>query len=90
MINAAGKTLLARSLGYARPCQKGDNDGLLNLAAGVTTVRDLGKMTPICCWPAASALMEGKGDSGERALSSPAVWTGRGPFHGPSKVLVSH
>jgi len=84
VINAAGKTLLPGL--WDMHAHVGDNDGLLNLAAGVTTVRDLGNDADLLL-ARRKRIEEGK-ELGTRIVLA-GIMDGRGPFQGPTKVLVS-
>jgi imidazolonepropionase-like amidohydrolase len=84
VINAAGKTLLPGL--WDMHAHVGDNDGLLNLAAGVTTVRDLGNDADLLL-ARRKRIEEGK-ELGTRVVLA-GIMDGRGPFQGPTKVLVS-
>jgi imidazolonepropionase-like amidohydrolase len=84
VINAAGKTLLPGL--WDMHAHVGDNDGLLNLAAGVTTVRDLGNDAELLL-ARRKRIEEGK-ELGTRIVLAGNI-DGRGPLHGPTKVLVS-
>ena len=64
----------------------GDNDGLLNLAAGVTTVRDLANDTDSLL-ARRQRIADGK-EIGTRIVIA-GIIDGRGPYQGPTKVLVS-
>ena len=64
----------------------GDNDGLLNLAAGVTTVRDLANDTDTLL-ARRQRIADGK-EIGTRIVIA-GIIDGRGPYQGPTKVLVS-
>ena len=63
-----------------------DNDGLLNLAAGVTTVRDLANDIDTLL-ARRKRIVEGK-EIGTRIVLA-GVIDGPGPYQGPTKVLVS-
>jgi hypothetical protein len=63
-----------------------DNDGLLNLAAGVTTVRDLANDTDSLL-ARRQRIIDGK-EIGTRIVLA-GIIDGRGPYQGPTKVLVS-
>jgi imidazolonepropionase-like amidohydrolase len=84
VINAAGKTLLPGL--WDMHAHVGDNDGMLNLAAGVTTVRDLGNDADLLL-ARRKRIEEGK-ELGTRIVLA-GIMDGRGPFQGPTKVLVS-
>ncbi len=64
----------------------GDLDGLLNLAAGVTTVRDLANDTDTLL-ARRQRIADGK-EIGTRIVIA-GIIDGRGPYQGPTKVLVS-
>ncbi|MGC2247895.1 MAG: amidohydrolase family protein [Terriglobales bacterium] len=84
IIDARGKTLLPGL--WDMHAHVGDNDGLLNLAAGVTTVRDLGNDTESLL-ARRRRIADGK-EIGTRILIAGLI-DGRGPYQGPTKVLVS-
>jgi imidazolonepropionase-like amidohydrolase len=84
VINAAGKTLLPGL--WDMHAHVGDNDGLLNLAAGVTTVRDLGNDADLLL-ARRKRIEQGK-ELGTRIVLA-GIMDGRGPFQGPTKVLVA-
>src|SRR5882762_298706 len=84
VINAAGKTLLPGL--WDMHAHVDDDDGLLNLAAGVTTVRDLGNDIDSLL-ARRKRIEEGK-EVGTRIILA-GIIDGRGPFQGPTKVLVS-
>jgi len=84
VINATGKTLLPGL--WDMHAHVGDNDGLLNLAAGVTTVRDLGNDADLLL--ARRKRIEEVKEIGTRIVLA-GIIDGRGPFQGPTKVLVS-
>jgi cytosine/adenosine deaminase-related metal-dependent hydrolase len=84
IIDAGGKALLPGLWDMHVHVQ--DDDGLLHLAAGVTTVRDLANDT--------DELMARKARFNSGALLGPRILAagfmdGPGPFAGPTKVLVS-
>jgi Amidohydrolase family len=83
-IDAKGKTLLPGL--WDMHTHVGDNDGLLNLAAGVTTVRDLANDTDSLL-ARRKRIEEGK-EIGTRIVIA-GIIDGPGPFQGPTKVLVS-
>src|SRR6185503_17647152 len=62
------------------------NDGLLNLAAGVTTVRDLANDTDEL--EARRARIDKGEEIGTRIVAA-GFMDGPGPYQGPTKVLVS-
>ena len=84
VIDATGKTLLPGL--WDMHAHVGDNDGLLNLAAGVTTVRDLGN--DIDTLLARRKRIEDGKEIGTRIILA-GIIDGRGPFQGPTKVLVT-
>lgn len=84
VIDATGKTLLPGL--WDMHAHVGDNDGLLNLAAGVTTVRDLANDTDTLL--ARRKRIEEKKEIGTRIVIA-GFMDGPGPFQGPTKVLVS-
>jgi imidazolonepropionase-like amidohydrolase len=84
VINATGKTLLPGL--WDMHAHVGDNDGLLNLAAGVTTVRDLANDTDSLL-ARRQRIAEGK-EIGTRIVIA-GIIDGRGPYQGPTKVLVA-
>lgn len=82
-IDAAGKVVLPGM--WDMHAHVGPNDGLLNLAAGVTTVRDLANDTD---WLLANTKRVEAGEAiGTRVVMAGFI-DGPGPFAGPSKVLV--
>ena len=83
VIDARGKTLLPGL--WDMHTHVGDDDGILNLAAGVTSVRDLANDTDQLLarkrrWDSGKTL-------GPRIVMAGFI-DGPGPFAGPSKVLV--
>src|ERR1700733_3721363 len=84
IIDATGKTLLPGL--WDMHAHVGDNDGLLNLAAGVTTVRDLANDTDSLL-ARRQRIADGK-EIGTRIVIA-GIIDGRGPYQGPTKVLVS-
>jgi len=84
VIDARGKTLLPGL--WDMHAHVGDNDGLLNLAAGVTTVRDLGN--DIDTLLARRTRIEQGTEIGTRIVLAGLI-DGPGPYQGPTKVLVS-
>src|SRR5208282_1884650 len=84
IIDATGKTLLPGL--WDMHAHVTDNDGLLNLAAGVTTVRDLANDTDSLL-ARRQRIADGK-EIGTRIVLA-GIIDGRGPFQGPTKVLVS-
>src|SRR5580704_2887128 len=83
-IDATGKTLLPGL--WDMHAHVSDNDGLLNLAGGVTTVRDLANDTDSLL-ARRQRIIDGK-EIGTRIILA-GIIDGRGPFQGPTKVLVS-
>jgi imidazolonepropionase-like amidohydrolase len=84
VVDAAGKTLLPGL--FDMHAHVGDLDGLMNLAAGVTSVRDLANDTDSLFarrdrWDRGEAV-------GPRLASAAGFIDGPGPYAGPSKVLV--
>ena len=84
VVDGAGKTLLPGL--WDMHAHVGEDDGLLNLAAGVTTVRDLGNDTDLLL-ARRRRIEEGK-EIGTRIVLA-GIIDGRGPYQGPTKVLVS-
>jgi imidazolonepropionase-like amidohydrolase len=84
VIDATGKTLLPGL--WDMHAHVGDNDGLLNLAAGVTTVRDLANDTDSLL-ARRQRIADGK-EIGTRIVIA-GIIDGPGPYQGPTKVLVS-
>jgi len=84
VIDASGKTLLPGL--WDMHAHVSDNDGLLNLAAGVTTVRDLANDTDTLL-ARRKRIEEGK-EIGTRIVIA-GIIDGPGPYQGPTKVLVS-
>ncbi len=84
VIDGSGKTLLPGL--WDMHAHVGDNDGLLNLAAGVTTVRDLAN--DIDTLLARRKRIEDGQEIGTRIVLA-GVIDGPGPYQGPTKVLVS-
>lgn len=84
IVDATGKTLLPGL--WDMHAHVGDNDGLLNLAAGVTTVRDLANDTDTLL--ARRKRIDAGTEIGTRIVIA-GIIDGRGPYQGPTKVLVS-
>ncbi len=84
IVDATGKTLLPGL--WDMHAHVGDNDGLLNLAAGVTTVRDLANDTDTLL--ARRKRIDAGTEIGTRIIIA-GIIDGRGPYQGPTKVLVS-
>jgi imidazolonepropionase-like amidohydrolase len=83
VIDATGKTLLPGL--WDMHAHVGDNDGLLNLAAGVTTVRDLANDTDSLL-ARRQRIADGK-EIGTRIVLA-GIIDSPDAFHGPTKVLV--
>jgi len=83
-IDATNKTLLPGL--WDMHAHVGDNDGLLNLAAGVTTVRDLANDTDSLL-ARRQRIADGK-EIGTRIVLA-GIIDSPDAFHGPTKVLVS-
>jgi len=84
IIDATGKTLLPGL--WDMHAHVSDNDGLLNLAAGVTTVRDLGNDTDSLL-ARRQRIIDGK-EIGTRIVLA-GIIDSPDAYHGPTKVLVS-
>jgi imidazolonepropionase-like amidohydrolase len=84
VIDGTGKTLLPGL--WDMHAHVGDNDGLLNLGAGVTTVRDMGN--DIDTLLARRKRIEDGQEIGTRIVLA-GIMDGPGPYQGPTKVLVS-
>jgi imidazolonepropionase-like amidohydrolase len=84
IIEAAGKTLIPGL--WDMHAHVGNNDGLLNLAAGVTTVRDLANDLEELL--ARKKRIEEGTELGTRIVMAGFI-DGPGPYQGPTKVLVS-
>jgi imidazolonepropionase-like amidohydrolase len=84
IIDATGKTLLPGL--WDMHAHVGDNDGLLNLAAGVTTVRDLANDTDSLL-ARRQRIIDGK-EIGTRIVLA-GIIDSPDAYHGPTKVLVS-
>ena len=83
VIDAAGKTLLPGL--WDMHAHVGGDDGLLNLAAGVTTVRDLANDTNQLL-ARIKRISDGT-EIGTRIILA-GIIDGKGPFQGPTNVLV--
>ncbi|HEV2705014.1 MAG TPA: amidohydrolase family protein, partial [Pyrinomonadaceae bacterium] len=83
IIDAAGKTLMPGL--WDMHVHIGPNDGLLHMAAGVTSVRDLANDTDALL--ALKNKIETNAEIGPRILMS-GFMDGRGPYAGPTKVFV--
>jgi imidazolonepropionase-like amidohydrolase len=84
VIDAAGKTLIPGL--WDMHAHVAENDGLLNLAGGVTTVRDLGNTIDELL-ARRGRIEEGK-EVGTRIVAA-GIIDGPGPYQGPTKVLVA-
>ncbi len=84
LIDAHNKTLLPGL--WDMHAHVGDNDGLLNLAAGVTTVRDLANDTDSLL-ARRQRIIDGK-EIGTRIVLA-GIIDSPDAYHGPTKVLVS-
>jgi len=84
VIEAAGKTLIPGL--WDMHAHVSPNDGLLNLAAGVTTVRDLANDVDELL--ARKKRIEEGTEIGTRIVMA-GFMDGPGPYQGPTKVLVS-
>ena len=84
VIEAAGKTLIPGL--WDMHAHVAETDGLLNLAAGVTTVRDLANDTDDLL--ARRKRIEEGTEIGTRIVMA-GFMDGPGPFQGPTKVLVA-
>ena len=84
VIEARGKTLLPGL--WDMHAHVSDNDGVLNLQAGVTTVRDLANDTDQLL--ARIKRIEGGEELGTRIVLA-GIIDGPGPFQGPTKVLAA-
>ena len=84
VIDAHGKTLLPGL--WDMHAHVGDNDGLLNLAAGVTTVRDLANDNDELA--ARIARIEKGEEIGTRVVRAGFI-DGPGPYQGPTKALAA-
>ncbi len=84
VIECAGKTLIPGL--WDMHAHVGGNDGLLNLAAGVTTVRDLANDTDELL--ARRKRIDDGEEIGTRIVMA-GFMDGPGPYQGPTKVLVA-
>lgn len=83
VIDATGKTLLPGL--WDMHAHVGDDDGLLNLAAGVTTVRDMANDTDALL--ARIKRINQDQEVGTRIILA-GIIDGKGPYQGPTNVLV--
>lgn len=84
-IDATGKTLIPGL--WDMHAHVAEGDGLLNLAAGVTTVRDLGNSIDELL--ARRKRIEEGTEIGTRIILA-GIIDGPGPYHGPENVLVAN
>ncbi|HVF42644.1 MAG TPA: amidohydrolase family protein, partial [Pyrinomonadaceae bacterium] len=83
VIDARGKTLMPGL--WDMHVHVGPNEGLMHVAAGVTSVRDMANDTE------ALLALKGKIEAGEEIgprILMAGIMDGRGPYAGPTKVLV--
>jgi imidazolonepropionase-like amidohydrolase len=83
VFDARGRTLMPGL--WDMHVHLGPNDGLMHVAAGVTSVRDMGNDID------ALHALKGKIEAGEEIgprISMAGLMDGRGPYAGPTKVLV--
>ena len=83
VIDARGKTLMPGL--WDMHVHVGPNDGLMHVAAGVTSVRDMANDTEALL--ALKAKIDAGEEIGPRILMA-GIMDGRGPYAGPTKVLV--
>lgn len=83
VIDARGKTLMPGL--WDMHVHIGPNDGLMHVAAGVTSVRDMANDTEALF--ALKSKIEAGEEIGPRILMA-GIMDGRGPYAGPTKVLV--
>jgi imidazolonepropionase-like amidohydrolase len=83
VVDARGRTLMPGL--WDMHVHLGPNDGLMHVAAGVTSVRDMGN--DIDTLLALKARIEAGEEIGPR-LTMAGLMDGRGPYTGPTKVLV--
>lgn len=83
VVDARGRTLMPGL--WDMHVHIGPNDGLMHVAAGVTSVRDMGN--DIDTLLALKARIEAGEEIGPR-ISMAGLMDGRGPYAGPTKVLV--
>jgi imidazolonepropionase-like amidohydrolase len=84
LIDASGKTLIPGL--WDMHAHVSENDGLLNLAAGVTTVRDLANDTDTLL--ARRKRIQDGTELGTRIILA-GIIDGPGPYQGPTKVLAA-
>ena len=84
VIDGTGKTLIPGL--WDMHAHVGNGDGMLNLAAGVTTVRDLGNTIDELM--ARRKRIDEGSELGTRIILA-GIIDGPGPYQGPTKVLVS-
>jgi imidazolonepropionase-like amidohydrolase len=83
VIDARGRTLMPGL--WDMHVHLGPNDGLMHIAAGVTSVRDMANDTDALL--ALKGRIEAGEEIGPRILMA-GIMDGRGPYAGPTKVLV--
>jgi len=83
VVDARGKTLMPGL--WDMHVHIGPNDGLMHVAAGVTSVRDMANDTDALF--ALKAKIDAGEEIGPRILMA-GIMDGRGPYAGPTKVLV--
>lgn len=83
VIDARGRTLMPGL--WDMHVHIGSNDGLMHIAAGVTSVRDMGNDTETLL--ALKSKIEKNEEIGPR-MTMAGLMDGRGPYTGPTKVLV--
>ncbi|HVF66797.1 MAG TPA: amidohydrolase family protein [Pyrinomonadaceae bacterium] len=83
VVDARGKTLMPGL--WDMHVHIGPNDGLMHVAAGVTSVRDMANDTEALF--ALKAKIDAGEEIGPRILLA-GIMDGRGPYAGPTKVLV--
>jgi imidazolonepropionase-like amidohydrolase len=84
LVDASGKTLIPGL--WDMHAHVSENDGLLNLAAGVTTVRDLANDTDALL--ARRRRIQDGSELGTRIILAGFI-DGPGPYQGPTKVLAA-
>ncbi len=84
VIDARGRTLMPGL--WDMHVHIGPNDGLMHVAAGVTSVRDMGN--DIDTLLALKGKIEAGEEIGPRIAAMAGLMDGRGPYAGPTKVLV--
>ncbi|MBV9926179.1 MAG: amidohydrolase family protein [Acidobacteria bacterium] len=84
VVDARGRTLMPGL--WDMHVHIGPNDGLMHVAAGVTSVRDMGN--DIDTLLALKRKIEAGEEIGPRIAAMAGLMDGRGPYAGPTKVLV--